>query len=195
MEQYADKEQQEKQFHVGDLVLVKLHPYRQSTAAHHIHAKLCKHYFGPFPVIANIRPVAYTLKLPPTNHMHPTFHVSQLKLFKGTLPEAVSPLLDISVHNHPLLFSIGILASCIKLLRSQPVKQVLVQWSKSPLEDATWENFQEFCKLYQQLDLEDKVSFEGGGSDSYASFEMDSTEIQKQVKDWVAKELVVQDEA
>ena len=130
--------------------------------AYRLNAKLCKCFYGPFPVIAKIGLVTYTLQLLTNNCIHPTFHVSQLKLFKVAIPETVSPLPNISINNHPLLFPVCILASRIKFFRGQRVKQVLVQWSNSPPKDATWENFHEFCTLYQQLDLEDKVIFEEG---------------------------------
>ena len=122
-------------------MLVKLQPYRKSTVAHHVNIKLCKHFFGPFLVIAKVGPVAYTLQLPLTSLIHPIFHVSQLKLFKGPLPPTITPLPDLSVHNRPLLLPISILATRIYSLRGRSVKQVLVQWSHSPPVDATWENF------------------------------------------------------
>ena len=82
MKQIADKNRQDRHFQVGDLVLVKLQLYRQSTVAHRVNTKLSKRFFGPFPVIAKVGPIAYTLQLPTTSRIHPTFHVSQLKLFK-----------------------------------------------------------------------------------------------------------------
>ena len=55
MKHFIDKERQEKHFQVGDLVLVKLEPYRQFTVAHRLNAKLCKRFFGQFPIIAKVR--------------------------------------------------------------------------------------------------------------------------------------------
>ena len=85
---------------MGDFILVKLQPYRQSTVAHRVNTKLSKHFFGPFPVIAKVGLVAYTLQLPATSRIHPTFHVSQLKLFKGSVPSNVITLPNLSVNNY-----------------------------------------------------------------------------------------------
>ena len=41
-----------------------------------------------------------------------------------------------------------------------------MQWIGFPLEDAAWEDFSEFCKLYPSYHLEDKVNFEAGGNDT-----------------------------
>ena len=47
------------QFMVGDLVLVKLQPYKQHSVALRKHQKLGMRYFGPFLVIERIGTVAY----------------------------------------------------------------------------------------------------------------------------------------
>ena len=88
-----------------------------------------------------------------------------------------------------------ILASQISDFRGQKVKQVLVQWSNSPPKDVTQENFPKFWDLYKQLDLEDKVVFKEKGSDSYATQELDSTIVNKQVEEWAANKLAKQEEA
>ena len=175
-------------------MLVKLQPYRQSTIAHRVNVKLSKSFFGPFPVIDKVVSVAYTLKLPNTSRIHPTFHVSQLKLFKGSLPSNISSLPDLSLNNQPLLLTLRILATRIFSAHSRPVKQILVEWSNSPAEDATWENLSEFCRLYQLLDLEDKFNFEEGGSVSHMVIELDSVGIKKLIEEWTAKGTVNMEE-
>ena len=150
-------------------------------------------------MIAKVRSVTYALQLPSTSRIHPTFHGSQLKLFKGPLPQTISAFHDLSVHNQPLLLPVGILAPRIHTIYSRAIKQVLGQWSHSPMEDATWEDFHAFCKLYKQLDLEDKIRFEGGESDSNLSTGVDiglsSEEIKKMLKDWAVGGLVSQEDA
>ena len=49
------------QFEIGDLVYVKLQPYRQTSIALRKNQKLGLHYFGPFPMVEKIRRVAYKL--------------------------------------------------------------------------------------------------------------------------------------
>ena len=167
-------------------------------AAYRLNTKLSKCFFGPFRVIAKVGAIAYTLQLPSTSHIHPTIHVSQLKLFTGPLPQQILALPNLSVHNRPLLLLVSILATCIHIVRGQTIKQVLVQWSHSPTEDATWD-FHVFCKLYKQLDLEDKVQFKGGKSDSNLSTGLNiglgSKELKKVLQDWVVRGLVSQEEA
>lgn len=75
MKEQADKKRKHVEFRVGDPILVKLQPYRQSSAALRKHQKLGLHFFGPFPILAKIGDVAYKLQLPPEAKIHPVFHV------------------------------------------------------------------------------------------------------------------------
>ncbi|RZC16380.1 putative isoaspartyl peptidase/L-asparaginase 3 [Glycine soja] len=92
MKKYADMKRRQVEFNVGDLVLVKLQPYRQHSVALRKNQKLSLRYFGPFPVIERIGLVAYKLLLPPTTKIHPGFHASQLKPCKGDHPQLYIPL-------------------------------------------------------------------------------------------------------
>ena len=79
----ANAHRRDFEFSVGDLVLLCLQPYRQSTAsARHSH-KLSKRFYGPFPILARIGQVAYRLGLPESSRIHPVFHISVLKPFRG----------------------------------------------------------------------------------------------------------------
>uniref|UniRef100_A0A151UHD2 Tf2-1-like SH3-like domain-containing protein n=1 Tax=Cajanus cajan TaxID=3821 RepID=A0A151UHD2_CAJCA len=69
---------------VGDMVLVHLQPYRQSSVSQGRHHKLCKLFYGPFPVLERVQ-VAYCVGLPAGSHIHPVFHIYVLKLFRGQL--------------------------------------------------------------------------------------------------------------
>lgn len=85
MKHYADKKRALVEFAIGDFVLVKLQPYRQSSVSLKKHQKLGMRYFRPFLIIAKIGTMAYKLQLPSTTKIHAVFHVLQLKLFKGLL--------------------------------------------------------------------------------------------------------------
>lgn len=88
MELQANKKRRDCSFQPGDLVLLRLQPYRQQTVRHRVSQKLSKRYFGPFPVLRRIGSLAYELKLPPSSRIHPVIHVSQLRPFYGSNPSA-----------------------------------------------------------------------------------------------------------
>ncbi|KAH7510723.1 hypothetical protein FEM48_ZijujUnG0095800 [Ziziphus jujuba var. spinosa] len=135
------------QFKVGDLVLVRLQPYYQSTVVIRLNYKLCCRYFGPFSIIALARLVAYTLVLLAGSKIHPTFLLSLMKPFKGDLAVTCYPLPKLSHASRLLLMLIAILAGRIAHIQGKPQKQVLVQWSHSSLEDATCEELHAFSNL------------------------------------------------
>lgn len=83
MKHFADKKRCERAFSVGDMVYIKLQPYRHTSlsAAVFLASKLLKlhsKYYGPFRVLSNVGTVPYKLMLPEGCKLHDTFHVSQL---------------------------------------------------------------------------------------------------------------------
>lgn len=85
MKKGADGERRDVKFQVGDLVYLKLRPYRQRSLDARANEKLVACYYGPFEIEKKVGPVAYQLKLPPHCQIHPTFHVSQLREAKGAM--------------------------------------------------------------------------------------------------------------
>lgn len=80
------------QLALGDMVFVKLQPYRQTSMALRKNQKLSLHYFGPFPVIEKLGSVAYKLLLPSTAKIHPVFHIFLLKKCVGDPASQYIPL-------------------------------------------------------------------------------------------------------
>ena len=63
MKQYVDKNGSKRQFEVGDLVYVKLQPYRKMSVVNKSCLKLLTKYFGPYKVLDKIGIVAYNFIL------------------------------------------------------------------------------------------------------------------------------------
>jgi hypothetical protein len=80
MKKYADMKRSEISFNVGDLVYLKLQPYRQiSIQGNNKSHKLKPKFYGPFEILTRIGTVAYHLNLPLRSLIHLVFHISQLK--------------------------------------------------------------------------------------------------------------------
>jgi hypothetical protein len=83
MKKYADTKRSEREFLAGDMVYLKLQPFRHTAFDLHQNLKLTSKYYGPFKILERIRQVAYKLQLPPCAEIHLVFHVSQLKKHIG----------------------------------------------------------------------------------------------------------------
>ncbi len=82
MKTYADKKRKDHPFKVGDRVLLAA---RQKQLPPALSSKLSAMYYGPFPILFAVGPVAFKLELPETVNIHPVFHVSQIKPFLESL--------------------------------------------------------------------------------------------------------------
>ncbi|GAU26218.1 hypothetical protein TSUD_354400 [Trifolium subterraneum] len=102
MKEYADQKRVPHQFKVGDLVFVKLRPYRQNSVLGRRFHKLSKRYYGPFKLIRAIGDVAFELELPSSSKIHHVFHVSQLKPCFGDMDVAVDLPSD-TIDNQPCI--------------------------------------------------------------------------------------------
>jgi hypothetical protein len=80
--QYADQHRTDYEFKVGDLVMLSTENLRLKIPESS--TKLQPRWVGPFPIIANISPVVYRLKLPPTLKIFSTFHISRLTPYHST---------------------------------------------------------------------------------------------------------------
>jgi ribosomal protein L21E len=92
----ADMHKSEREFQVGDMVYLKIQPYRHTSLSTHNSIKLHSKFYGPFRVLERIGKAAYKLLLPPDSQLHNVFHVGQLKKHLGSkvVPTPGLPLID-----------------------------------------------------------------------------------------------------
>ncbi|GJY90435.1 putative reverse transcriptase domain-containing protein [Tanacetum coccineum] len=93
---YADKRLKLLEFEVGDMVLLKVSPWK-GVVCFRKRGKLSPCYIVPFKIFARVGPVVYTFELPEDlKGIHSTFHVSNLKkcLAEG---EIVVPIEEIQL--------------------------------------------------------------------------------------------------
>ncbi|CAH9143923.1 unnamed protein product [Cuscuta epithymum] len=164
MKKYADLRRKPFEMEVGDLALVKLQPYRQHSVALRKNQKLGLRYFGPFPVIQRIGEVAYKLLLPPSARIHPVFHCSQLKPCKGDHATSYVPLPITTSEFGLTLQPEAILQSRVVIRNQQQVPPGLIKWEGLEEHEATWEDIKAMQSAFPDFNLEDKVSFKGGGN-------------------------------
>nr|ADB85398.1 putative retrotransposon protein [Phyllostachys edulis] len=140
MKKYADLNRSERQLTVGDMVYLKMQPYRTTAFGLKQALKLTSIFYGPFRVMQRVGKVAYRLQLPEGVGIHPVFHISQLKQHCGanSIPSPELPMVgkDGKIKTEP---------SLVKETRAMPrnhtlVTQWLVQWANLPPEDASWED-------------------------------------------------------
>ena len=107
MKQLYDRNRTERDFNIGDKVMVKLQPYKQHSLKQHRIHKLSPKYYGPYKILDKIRKVAYQLDLPSNSTIHPTFYVSQLKCFTPRRHQVSTKLP--ALHTMPAVFTKAIL--------------------------------------------------------------------------------------
>ncbi|GJT17704.1 putative reverse transcriptase domain-containing protein [Tanacetum coccineum] len=149
---YADKRLKPLEFEVGDMVLLKVSPWKGAVRFGK-RGKLSPRYIGPFKVLARIGPVAYTLELPEElKGIHSTFHVSNLKkcLAEG---EVVVPLEEIQLDDklHMIEEPVEIVDKEVKRLKQSRIPIVKVRWNSQRGLEFTWEREDQIKKKYPHL--------------------------------------------
>ena len=161
MKTFADKNQRQSELEEGELVLVKLQPYRQHSVALRKNQKLGMRYFGPFKVIKKLSVVAYKLELPEEARIHNVFHISVLKKFRGNQQQHYLPLPLQTTEVGPILEPQAIIDNRVILEENREVTQVLIQWGEGSAAETTWEEFEDFRKAFPHFNLEGKVGLKG----------------------------------
>ncbi|XP_059073519.1 uncharacterized protein LOC131874252 [Cryptomeria japonica] len=137
---YANQQRIECTFKVGDMVYLRLQPFRQSTLKKSGAEKLKPRFYGPFRVIRQVGAVAYDFKLPASSKVHIVFHVSRLKKALGQNVLVSYDLSPLDEERQLVLILEEIIDFRERSLRRRTIKEYLVKWKNLPMEDATWKN-------------------------------------------------------
>lgn len=148
MKYFADQHRQERTLEVGDMVYLKMQPYRHNSLGLHSSLKLHSKYYGPFRVLDRVGQVAYKLLLPASSQIHPVFHISQLKKHLGShaIPEQGLPLID--DEGRILSEPVAVLERRLIPRNNEPIVQWKVHWANLPKSAATWEDAAFITKVF-----------------------------------------------
>ena len=155
MKQQEDKKRRDVHFQVGEMVYLKLQPYRQKSLARKLNEKLSPRFYGPFEIIKKVGEVAYKLLLPEGTRIHPVFHISQLKKAVGqtevtsTLPPQLTSELVLEANPEAVWG--------VRNRVEDGMKEVLIKWEQLPEYEATWEDWENINCRFPTFNLEDKV--------------------------------------
>lgn len=127
---------------------LKLQPFRQVAVAFRRNAKLAPKYFGPYQVVRKVGAVAYELELPSHSRIHPVFHVSLLKKKLGNDAVVQSELPLVGEDGRIQLEPLAVLDRRLVKRNNRPFTEVLVQWTNTIPNDATWEPWHEFQQRF-----------------------------------------------
>nr|GEY04215.1 putative reverse transcriptase domain-containing protein [Tanacetum cinerariifolium] len=149
---YADRRTKPLEFEVGDMVLLKVSPWKGAVRFRK-RKKLSPRYIGPFRILARVGRVAYMLELPEElKGIHSTFHVSNLKkcLAKGDI---VVPIEEIQLDDklHVIEEPVEVVDREVKQLKQIQIPIVKVCWNSQGGPKFTWEREDQIKKNYPHI--------------------------------------------
>jgi hypothetical protein len=138
----ADRNRIERNFEVGDLVFLRLQPYRWSSLKKSGAEKLKPIFYVPYRIIRRVGKVTYELDIPEGSKIHNMFHASFLKKVVGQFIITSEELPPLDEEGHLELVLEEVLEFREKKLRSRVIRECLIRWKGIPVEDAIWESEQ-----------------------------------------------------
>nr|GEX53893.1 putative reverse transcriptase domain-containing protein [Tanacetum cinerariifolium] len=150
--QLIDKRLKLLEFKVGDMVLLKVFPWKGALCFGK-RGKLSLRYIEPFKILARVGPVAYTLELPKElKGIHSTFHVS---IFKKCLAkdDVVIPIDEIQLDDklHMIENPVEVVDREVNRLKQSRIPIVKVRWNSQRGPEFTWERVDQNKKKYPHL--------------------------------------------
>ncbi|GKA74873.1 putative reverse transcriptase domain-containing protein [Tanacetum coccineum] len=149
---YADRRSKQLEFEVGDMVLLKVSPWKGAVRFGK-RGKLSPSYIWPFKILARVGPVAYTLELPKElKGIHSTFHVSNLKKCLAD-ENLIIPLdeIQLNVKLHFIKEPVEIIDREVKRLKRSRIPIVKVCWNSQRGPEFTWEREDQIKNKYPRL--------------------------------------------
>jgi hypothetical protein len=162
MRAQANKHRREVEYTEGDMVYLKIQPYKLKKLAKRFNQKLSPRYYGPYEVIQKIGPVAYKLKLTEDTKVHPVFHASVLKkaVNPNIEPQPLPACMNEDWHLEPDP------EEALDTRRNdQREVEVLVKWEGLLEFENSWELADKMRKEFPGFLLERRIL--KGGIDSY----------------------------
>ncbi|GKC07731.1 putative reverse transcriptase domain-containing protein [Tanacetum coccineum] len=170
---YADKRAKLLEFEVGDMVLLKVSPWKGAVRFGK-RRKLSPRYIGPFKILARVGPVAYTLELPEElKGIHSTFHVSNLKkcLAEGDVVVLMDEI-QLDDKLHMIEEPVEVVDREVKRLKQSRIPIVKVRWNSQRGPEFTWEREDQIKKKYPHL-----FTSRGFSSEVSCVFEVDNLDL------------------
>ena len=152
MKNNVDLKRHDVEYAVGDMVFLKIRPYRQISLRQKKNEKLSPKFFGPYTIVERIILVAYKLELPASASIHPVFHVSQLKKMVGDHQLVQTDMLPYVTETHEWKSIPEEISGYSKNKRGSC--EVLIKWQGLPPHEATWEDYD---KLQYSLEAKRKA--------------------------------------
>ncbi|KAI3808110.1 hypothetical protein L1987_24053 [Smallanthus sonchifolius] len=146
---YADKRRKPLEFQVGDMVILKVSPWKGEIRFGK-QGRLNSRYVGPFKLVKRIGPVSYQLYLPEgLSGVHNVFHVSKLK--KYLVDESLAVPLEELLIDEQLRFieeSVEIMDWEVKMLKHSKIPIVRVRWNSKRGPEFTGEREDQIKRKY-----------------------------------------------
>ncbi|KAI3762990.1 hypothetical protein L1987_53435 [Smallanthus sonchifolius] len=149
---YADKRHKPLEFQIGDMVLLKVSPWK-GVIRFGKRGKLNPRYVGPFKIMKRIGPVAYQLDLPEgLCGAHNVFHVSNLKKCLADESLAV-PLEELHIDEQLRFIEepVEIMDREVKTLKHSKIPIVKVCWNSKRGPEFTWVREDQMMRKYPNL--------------------------------------------
>nr|GEY93042.1 putative reverse transcriptase domain-containing protein [Tanacetum cinerariifolium] len=149
---YADKRAKPLEFEVGDMVLLKVSPWK-GVVHFGKRRKLSPRYIWPFKILARVGHVAYTLELPEElKGIHNTFHVLNFKkcLAEGDVVVSVDEI-QLDDKLHMIEEPVEVVDREVKRLKKSQIHIVKVRWNSQRGLKFTWKRKDHIKKKYSHL--------------------------------------------